>query len=80
MTPPADPCAAVLHALEADLVGPLRLGDDAEPEVLPLPPSRWYLTGLLACAADRDPADATSDDALGAGPDEDDEDADSQEP
>jgi len=30
-----------------DLVGPSHDGPHAE-EVLPLPPSRWYLTGFLA--------------------------------
>ena len=38
--------AALVAALEADLVGPF---DPASGhEVLPLPPSRWYLTGFLA--------------------------------
>ena len=38
----------LVGALRADLVGPF-----AEEEALPLPPSRWYLTGFLACAGDR---------------------------
>ncbi|MBI4957601.1 MAG: helicase [Myxococcales bacterium] len=70
--------ARILEALEADLVGPFH----AEPrgEVLPLPPSRWYLTGFLAPLGDRDTHDATAEDELGAGSDEDDEDAGHQEP
>jgi len=37
--------ARLLAALEADLVGPF---DESGEELLPLPPSRWYLTGFLA--------------------------------
>ena len=79
--------ARILEALEADLIGPFnsqaRTGADAPlaaGEVLPLPPSRWYLTGFLAPRGDRETHDATAEDELGAGPDEDDEDADHQEP
>jgi hypothetical protein len=51
-----------VRALEADLIGPFRLGVrtaggdygvDA-PEELKLPPSRWYLTGFLAPDAGRE--------------------------
>lgn len=38
----------LLSALERDLIGPLQ-----EDELLPLPPSRWYLTGFLAPQGDR---------------------------
>lgn len=68
----------LVKALEADLVGPF---DPAAPdEVLSLAPSRWYLTGFLAPAGGRDTKDPESDDELGAGPDEDDDDAGAQEP
>ena len=86
MTSPEQIRAQILNALEADLIGPFhqraKAGDDAAPaadEVLPLPPSRWYLTGFLAPLGHRDTHDATAEDELGAGPDEDDEDADHQE-
>ena len=56
----------LLDALRADLVGPFVSSDYAssEEEILPLPPSRWYLTGFLA------PQDARAPDV---------DDADSQE-
>lgn len=53
----------LVAALEADLVGPFEPdaadgtanGATRAREVLPLPPSRWYLTGFLAPQADRKP-------------------------
>ncbi len=50
----------LVRALEADLVGPF--DPDKAEEKLPLPPSRWYLTGFLASDKDRDPEDPTSED------------------
>lgn len=49
--------AAIVDALEADLVGPF-----SEEEVLPLSPSRWYLTGFLAPEGDRETRDPLADD------------------
>ncbi|MCG8556101.1 MAG: DISARM system helicase DrmA [Proteobacteria bacterium] len=48
---------ALLEALQADLVGPfLPEGHPArDEEILPLPPSRWYLTGFLAPQGGRAP-------------------------
>ena len=43
----------IVRALEADLVGPF--DPESGEEVLPLPPSRWYLTGFLAPQGGRDP-------------------------
>src|ERR1700691_4837274 len=62
----------LVDALEADLVGPFV--PDAHPqggqEVLPLAPSRWYLTGFLAPQGGRAPdvedRDST-DDSLATG-------------
>lgn len=47
----------LVKALEADLIGPfLPEGHPgAGEEVLPLPPSRWYLTGFLAPQSARTP-------------------------
>ena len=47
----------IVEALEADLIGPfLPPGHAAaEEEILPLPPSRWYLTGFLAPQGGRAP-------------------------
>lgn len=70
---------SLVAALEADLVGPYG-GDPESGELLTLAPSRWYLTGFLAPAGDRETGDATSEDELGAGSDEDDDDAEAQEP
>ncbi|MBZ0119530.1 MAG: hypothetical protein K8H88_21245, partial [Sandaracinaceae bacterium] len=62
---PTDAREHLVRALEADLVGPF---DPAVPaEVLPLPPSRWYLTGFLAPIAARDPKDPDADDENAAG-------------
>ncbi|MGM0578735.1 MAG: DISARM system helicase DrmA [Myxococcota bacterium] len=90
--PPQDSAEArerLVDALHADLVGPFAPDADTEEggEVLPLPPSRWYLTGFLANAGDRAPEedeqevqdeDPSLDDAdLGAGDDvESDDDSD----
>lgn len=71
--------ARLIRAIEADLVGPF-YGDDETEEVLPLPPSRWYLTGFLAPQGRRDTDDPTSDEDAGAGPDTDDEDDSGPEP
>lgn len=63
---PTDIRQRLLDALEADLVGPFvaeNLPGGGE-EVLPLPPSRWYLTGFLAPQFDRAP-DADDTDAVG---------------
>ena len=82
MSPATDIRAAIVNALEADLIGPFygRDGDGRADEVLPLPPSRWYLTGFLAPQGNQDPEDPTADDELGAGPDEDDEETGGDEP
>lgn len=65
----------LLEALEAELVGPFYPEGYEGPtdEVLHLPPSRWYLTGFLAPQSDPDTYDPTSEEELGAGPDEDEE-------
>jgi hypothetical protein len=72
----------VVRALHADLIGPFQPdagavdGQGEAVELLPLPPSRWYLTGFLACTADRggapnseDPTAETEDADFGAGDD-----------
>ncbi|RMH17506.1 MAG: helicase [Acidobacteria bacterium] len=58
----------LIRALEADLVGPFH-PDDRE-ELLPLPPSRWYLTGFLAPLEGRELVEPI-DDEVAAGPDDD---------
>jgi len=74
----------IVEALEADLVGPFL--PDGHPgagvEVLPLPPSRWYLTGFLAPHTSRapDPDDQDSKGELVAGSESQAEDAGSEEP
>ncbi len=63
----------IVHALEADMVGPFE-GADAHAtseEVLRLKPSRWYLTGFLAPVGARPEPDPTDDDEVGAGDDTD---------
>lgn len=56
----------LVDALQADLVGPFMA--EGQPgggqEVLPLPPSRWYLAGFLAPLFDRVP-DADDQEAVG---------------
>jgi hypothetical protein len=58
---------SLVDALRADLVGPY-----AEDEVLPLPPSRWYLTGFLVPRSVRDSEeqDPEADEEVAAGDDE----------
>ncbi len=63
----------LVRALEADLVGPF--DPDAPAEVLPLAPSKWYLTGFLAPVAARDPKDPDADDETAAGDDQEDDEA-----
>ena len=72
----------LIRALEADLVGPFQPDADAgaAEEVLPIPPSRWYLTGFLAPQEGRDPQDPTSEEGFGAGPDDESEESASQDP
>jgi Helicase conserved C-terminal domain len=73
----------LVEALEADLVGPFipdgQLGGGEE--ILPLPPSRWYLTGFLAPQGGRLPEadDDESSGELPAGPDTQAEDSGSEE-
>ncbi len=72
----------LVRAVEADLVGPFagaNASDTAE-ELLPLPPSRWYLTGFLAPFVARETDDPTEDDELAAGDDRDDEESGGPEP
>lgn len=64
MTAPPSGSAAVrthlVEALHADIVGPFD-GDPNSAEVLPCPPSRFYLTGFLAPSGDRDPDNPADD-------------------
>jgi hypothetical protein len=72
----------LVEALRADLIGPFVPDDQAESqEVLPVAPSRWYLTGFLAPQKGRAPDtdDEDSRDELAAGPDRQTEDAGSTE-
>src|SRR5262245_23249844 len=72
----ADVRAHLVAALEADFVGPFTPepadGSKPSPELLPLPPSRWYLTGFLAPQEGRDPEEPTDEEELGGGDEEDD--------
>lgn len=68
----AEARAHLVDALLADLVGPSDL-DPASTEELPLPPSRFYLTGFLAPQEAREQDDVTADDELAAGDDDEDE-------
>lgn len=89
MTTPSGGAGAVrshlIDALEAELVGPFRKQPGASvsdaPEVLRIPPSRWYLTGFLV---PRDQGEIQEpeeeDDDLGAGDDEDDEESSKPDP
>lgn len=75
--------SALVNALHADLIGPfLSSGPGAGEEVLPLAPSRWYLTGFLAPQAGRvpDADDEDSQDGLEAGDESKAEDAGNSEP
>ena len=58
----------LVGALGALLVGPFDPEGGGE-EVLPMPPSRWYLTGFLAPQEGREVNDPTDDDALEGGDD-----------
>lgn len=53
----------LIHALEADLIGPF--DPESGEEVLRLPPSRWYLTGFLAPQGGREPVDPREQDPTG---------------
>ncbi|HQY63614.1 MAG TPA: DISARM system helicase DrmA [Polyangiaceae bacterium] len=75
MTTPADVRAFVLRALEADLVGPFRGPGSPEPELLPLPPSRFYLTGFLVPKGARASEEPEDDDLDGQADEEDSGDA-----
>lgn len=63
---------ALVRALEADLVGPFHPPGHAgaADEVLPLAPSRWYLTGFLAPERDRETRDPTAEDDFAGTEDE----------
>lgn len=66
MRGPVDTRATLIAALHADLVGPFDPKGSGT-EILPIAPSRWYLTGFLAPQADREtnnPED--QDDAAGS--------------
>ena len=82
---PIDVRARLVEALEADLVGPFVPDTHAQggQEVLPLAPSRWYLTGFLAPQGGRVP-DAedrdSTDGGLAAGSESSAEDAGTEEP
>jgi hypothetical protein len=72
----------LIAALHADLVGPFlpESGDGPRSEeVLPLPPSRWYLCGFLAPEQGRAPEEQVEEGELGEG-DDDEEASASQEP
>jgi hypothetical protein len=66
---PLDVRRRLVSALEADLIGPFAGGTpDVSPEeawaaseILPLAPSRWYLTGFLAPAGGRSPEEGDID-------------------
>src|SRR5258706_15752145 len=55
----------LVDALRLDLIGPSR-GHELESEVLPSPPSRWYLTGFLVPheASEVQTTDETADEQL----------------
>lgn len=76
--------ARLVEALQADLIGPFQQepGPGGLEEVLPLPPSRWYLTGFLAPHHGRAP-DVDDQDSVGelaGGSESQAEDAGSSEP
>ena len=85
MTPETAVRQQLLDALRADLIGPFV--PDSHPqggqEILPIAPSRWYLTGFLAPQGGREPDtddhDST-DDAMSAGSESPAEDAGTEEP
>lgn len=73
----------IVRALHADLIGPFALDapDDAPQarEELPLPPTRWYLTGFLVPESDAE-EEGPQDDEMDAGDAEDDEDSTTEKP
>ncbi len=81
---PAEVRSQLVAALQADLIGPFLSADHpgGGQEVLPLPPSRWYLTGFLAPHHDRapDPDDTEAQGELASGNDSQAEDAGTTEP
>ena len=89
MTTPSGGAGAVrshlIDALEAELVGPFQKAPGAAssdaPELLRLPPSRWYLTGFLVPRdlGELGEPDEEEDD-VGAGDDEDDEESSKPDP
>ncbi len=74
----------LINAMHADFIGPFVPDDSPEggQEVLPLPPSRWYLTGFLAPqgGVDPEPDDEDADGELAAGEESQAEDAGNAEP
>lgn len=76
--------AALVSALEADLIGPFVPDEHPQggQEILPIAPSRWYLTGFLAPQEGRKPdeEDAESVGELPAGDQLQTDDAGSEEP
>lgn len=82
---PSDVRQRLVEALEADLVGPFVPDTDPQggQEILPIAPSRWYLTGFLAPQGGRVP-DADDQDSIDGGlsavDDKQSEDAGSDEP
>jgi|GEM_PF-3478867 len=79
MASSTDVRAALVAALQADLVGPFSGAADSTEE-LTIGPSRWYLTGFLAPKADRDTKDPTAEEELGVGADDEDENETAPEP
>ncbi len=73
-----EPREHLIRALQADLIGPFD-PDSPVGEVLPLAPSRWYLTGFLAPANGREVLEPT-DDEIAAGPDVPEEETTGHEP
>jgi len=68
----------LVRALEADLVGPF---DPQKPdELLPIAPSRWYVTGFLVPPGARQGEEEPEDDEMTAGSDEDDVETRGEEP
>lgn len=81
----ADVRQHLVSALEADLIGPFV--PDSHPqggqEILPLAPSRWYLTGFLAPQGAREPDEDdrdSTDDGFAAGSESTSEDAGHEDP
>jgi hypothetical protein len=72
--------AALVAALNADLVGPFQQPESKSEELLTIAPSRWYLTGFLAPQADRETKDPTADEEFGTGAEDEDENDPAPEP